>query len=129
MAFNLTDTDLRTLAPPSPVKSPLLGLAVGPVIERVGGLSLNIGNGFPFDIFRDNPLPSPTEREPGMDGTRSVSLGIGGRGGRGHTGRLMTIDGVRRNARLCPGEGGGFVWEGVTVECDGVAAEDTLTGD
>jgi len=51
IAFSLTETDLLTLAPPSLAKSPALELAVGPVIDRVGGLSLNVGNDLPFGVF------------------------------------------------------------------------------
>jgi len=56
-----------------------------------------------------------------------VSPGIGGRGGRGHTGRLMTMDGVRRSDR--PGEGGDFVREGVKAEWDDWPVDDEVTGD
>lgn len=103
---------------------PLVGL----VMDLLGGMSLTKG----FEIFLvpicggdiEEPLVDPPvesepalvpEVEPDVDGDTRVV----GKGGRGHAGRFITIEGVSR--KLCPGEGGDFIVFALIVLCPVVA--------
>jgi len=73
-------------------------------------------------------VPLLPESDSVTDDVDGMSFGIGGKGGRGHIGRLMTMDGVRRRDNPVPGEEDDFVCGVAIAERDGRLGKDMVAG-